>query len=291
MGAGRACCSLLPRLAPFEKGGGDGRNQFDSVLRESEEPGSMVAPVVRKQMKLLLAEDQPQLAKPVRVMLEKSGFSVEVASDGAQALDMLRNGEYDGVLLDIMMPKMDGWEILSILRSEGNQVPVMLLTARDTLDDKVRGLEGGADDYLTKPFEMRELVARVRALTRTRATETSNTMLMGDVMLRRSSQEILSEYGSFRLNPKEYRMAEMLAHSNGRPVSVGRLAEKMWPYGDVDDIDSAVSLYVSYLGNKMKALHSSKRIIHVGDGYAIAEGDSDDRSGNVAIGRSSWTEK
>jgi DNA-binding response OmpR family regulator len=242
-------------------------------------------------MKLLLAEDQPQLAKPVRVMLEKSGFSVEVASDGAQALDMLRNGEYDGVLLDIMMPKMDGWEILSILRSEGNQVPVMLLTARDTLDDKVRGLEGGADDYLTKPFEMRELVARVRALTRTRATETSNTMLMGDVMLRRSSQEILSEYGSFRLNPKEYRMAEMLAHSNGRPVSVGRLAEKMWPHGDVDDIDSAVSLYVSYLGNKMKALHSAKRIIHVGDGYAIAEGDSDDRSGNVAIGESSWTGK
>lgn len=223
-------------------------------------------------MKLLLAEDQPQLAKPVSVMLEKSGFEVEVANDGEQTLEMLRNGEYDGVLLDIMMPKVNGWEILSIIRSEGNQVPVMLLTARDSLDDKVRGLEGGADDYLTKPFEMRELVARVRALTRTRTTETSNTMAMGDLTLRRSSQEIISEHGSFRLNSKEYKMAEMLAHSNGRAVSVSRLAEKMWPHNDVDDIESAVSLYASYLSNKMKALHSGQAIVKTEEGYALAEG-------------------
>lgn len=210
-------------------------------------------------------------------MLEKNGFVVEVAYDGEQTLEMLRNGEYDGVLLDIMMPKMSGWEILSIIRSEGNQVPVMLLTARDSLDDKVRGLEGGADDYLTKPFEMRELIARVRALTRSRATETSNTMAMGDLTLRRSSQELLSEYGSFRLNSKEYKMAEMLAHSNGSPVSVERLAEKMWPRNDVDDIESAVSLYASYLGNKMKALHSGKRLVRTGDGYAISDGASGTR--------------
>lgn len=234
-------------------------------------------------MKLLIAEDQPGLVRPVKVMLEKNGFDVEVATDGAQALDMLRNGEYDGVLLDIMMPKVSGWEILAILRDEGNQVPVMLLTAKDTLDDKVRGLEGGADDYLTKPFEMRELIARVRALTRTRATETSNTMLMGDLTLRRSSQELISEHGSFRLNPKEYRMAEMLAHSNGHPVSVSRLAEKMWPHNDVDDIESAVSLYASYLGNKMKALHSSQRIVLIEGGYAIAEGETNILDGVARI--------
>lgn len=222
-------------------------------------------------MKILIAEDNRQLAKPVSVILEKSGFEVEAAYDGEQALTMLRNGEYDGVLLDIMMPKKDGWEILASLRSEGNQVPVMLLTARDSLDDKVRGLEGGADDYLTKPFEMRELVARVRALTRTRATETSNTMVMGDLTLRRSSQEMISEHGSFRLNSKEYRMAEMLAHSNGHAVSVTRLAEKMWPRNDVADIESAVSLYASYLGNKMRALHSRKEISRIGNGYALTD--------------------
>lgn len=236
-------------------------------------------------MKLLLAEDQPQLAKPVSIMLEKSGFEVEIAYDGEQTLEMLRNGEYDGVLLDIMMPKIDGWEILTIIRSEGNQVPVMLLTARDSLDDKVRGLEGGADDYLTKPFEMRELVARVRALTRTRKTETSNKMTMGDLTLRRSSKEMISEYGSFRLNSKEYKMAEMIAHSNGKAVSVRRFAEKMWPHNDVDDIESAVALYVSYLGNKMKALHSSKEIVRADDGYALADKDAE-RTSNSGDGKS-----
>lgn len=230
-------------------------------------------------MKILIAEDQPQLARSVSVILERSGFDVEVAEDGAQALDRLRNGEYDGLLLDIMMPKLDGWEILATLRSEGNQVPVMLLTARDSIDDKVRGLEGGADDYLTKPFEMRELVARVRALTRTRATETSNTMEMGDLTLRRSSQEMMSDHGSFRLNQKEFLMAEMLAHSNGQAVSVERLAEKMWPRDDAGDARAAVSLYASYLSNKMRALHSEMSVERVGDGYAIsgpAGGDGTD---------------
>lgn len=222
-------------------------------------------------MKVLLAEDQPQLARPVGVLLERSGFDVEFAYDGEQALGMLRNGEYDGVLLDVMMPKMDGWEILAALRSEGNQVPVMMLTALDSIDDKVRGLEGGADDYLTKPFDMRELVARVRALTRTRATETSNTMAMGDLTLRRSSQEMMSETGSFRLSSKEYRMAEMLAHSNGRTVPTERLAEKMWPRKDMDDEEAAVALYASYLGNKMAALHSRKGIRRDGDGYALTD--------------------
>ena len=132
-------------------------------------------------MKLLLAEDQLDLARPVCVILEKSGFSVDVAADGIEALGMLRSNEYDAVLLDVMMPGMSGWEVLAQIRADGNQVPVMMLTAMDSLDDKVRGLEGGADDYMTKPIEMREMVARVRAMTRTRPQPTRRAARPGSV--------------------------------------------------------------------------------------------------------------
>ena len=221
-------------------------------------------------MKLLLAEDQLDLARPVCVILEKSGFSVDVAADGIEALGMLRSNEYDAVLLDVMMPGMSGWEVLAQIRADGNQVPVMMLTAMDSLDDKVRGLEGGADDYMTKPIEMREMVARVRAMTRTRTVETSNTMAMGDLTLRRSSCELISGTGSFRLSQKEYVMAEMLAHANGRAITVDRFVEKMWPHETLDAPGVMVELYISYLRNKMSALHSRMGISEGDGGYALS---------------------
>lgn len=235
-------------------------------------------------VRILMAEDQEQLAHAVGVVLEMGGFSVDVATDGVEALGMLRNGEYDGVLLDVMMPRMDGWEVLARLREDGNQVPVMMLTARDTIDDKVRGLEGGADDYMTKPFEMRELVARIRAMTRTRAVETANTLAMGDLTLRRSSMELMSADGSsFRLTAKEFTMAEMLAHGNGHPIAPERFAEKLWPRGDADVPELAVGLHVAYLRNKMAVLHSSRTIANVGDGYALVPADATGQ-GSLPVG-------
>lgn len=223
-------------------------------------------------MKLLLAEDQLDLARPVCVILEKSGFSVDVAADGVEAIGMLRSNEYDAVLLDVMMPGMNGWEVLSQMRADGNQTPVMMLTAMDSIEDKVRGLEGGADDYMTKPIEMREMVARVRAMTRTREVETSNTMAMGDLTLRRSSFEMISGTGSFRLSQREYTMAEMLAHANGRAIAVDRFVEKMWPHESLEAPEVMVELYISYLRNKMSALHSRMGISKSDGGYALSMG-------------------
>lgn len=226
-------------------------------------------------MKILIAEDQEGLARPIKIMLEKNGFSVDIARDGVEAIGLLHSNEYDGVLLDVMMPHMTGWEVLAQLREDGNQVPVMMLTAMDSMDDKVRGLENGANDYLTKPFDMRELVARIRAMTRTQTVETSNTLAMGDLTLRRSSCELISASGSFRLGTKEYLMAEMLAHANGNAISVDRFVEKMWPHDTIETPKIMVELYISYLRNKMQALHSKMTITETASGFAIIKGTAE----------------
>lgn len=216
-------------------------------------------------MKLLLAEDTRALARATQAYLQHAGYDVDVVGDGEGALDALRSGEYDGVLLDIMMPKMSGMEVLSAIRADGNDVPVMMLTALDTLDERVEGLEGGADDYLTKPFEMREMVARVRAMTRTRRVEPTDDMRMGDVTLRRSTSEMTNGYGTFRISDTEMRMAEMLTSSNGAVVTTQRLCEKLG--GD----ELAVRLYASYLASKMESLHSAMTVVAGDGGYRLGE--------------------
>ena len=150
-------------------------------------------------MRLLLAEDEKSLARAVSAILEKNNFSVDVVHDGADALDWLRAGNYDGAVLDIMMPKMDGIPVLKTIRAEGNMLPVLLLTAKSEIDDKVEGLDSGANDYLTKPFAAKELLARIRAMTRTATAQPSSTLQFGNLTLDRATFELKSPSGSFRL--------------------------------------------------------------------------------------------
>ena len=169
-------------------------------------------------MRLLLAEDEKSLARAVSAILEKNNFSVDVVHDGADALDWLRAGNYDGAVLDIMMPKMDGITVLKTIRAEGNMLPVLLLTAKSEIDDKVEGLDSGANDYLTKPFAAKELLARIRAMTRTATAQPSSTLQFGNLTLDRATFELKSPSGSFRLANKEFQMLEtLMVNAHGEP--------------------------------------------------------------------------
>ena len=160
-------------------------------------------------MKLLFAEDERSLSRAITHILEKNCYSVDAVYDGQAALEYLENGDYDGVILDIMMPKVDGITVLRELRSKGNHVPVLMLTAKAEIDDKVLGLDTGANDYLTKPFDTKELLARIRAMTRgNRAVDA--TLNYGNITLNRTNFELSSPTGSFRLANKEYQMMELL---------------------------------------------------------------------------------
>ncbi len=210
-------------------------------------------------MRLLLAEDEKSLARAVSAILEKNNFSVDVVHDGADALDWLRAGNYDGAVLDIMMPKMDGITVLKTIRAEGNMLPVLLLTAKSEIDDKVEGLDSGANDYLTKPFAAKELLARIRAMTRTATAQPSSTLQVGNLTLDRATFELKSPSGSFRLANKEFQMLETLMANPKTLVSTERFMEKIWGY-DAEAEINVVWVYISYLRKKLAALNANVQI-------------------------------
>ena len=210
-------------------------------------------------MRLLLAEDEKSLARAVSAILEKNNFSVDVVYDGADALDWLRAGNYDGAVLDIMMPKMDGITVLKTIRAEGNMLPVLLLTAKSEIDDKVEGLDSGANDYLTKPFAAKELLARIRAMTRTPTAQPSSTLSVGNLTLDRATFELKSPSGSFRLANKEFQMLETLMANPKTLVSTERFMEKIWGY-DAEAEINVVWVYISYLRKKLAALNANVQI-------------------------------
>ena len=210
-------------------------------------------------MRLLLAEDERSLAKAVGAILTKNNFSVDIVYDGADALDYLREGNYDGAVLDIMMPKMSGIEVLRAIRAEGNMVPVLLLTAKSEIDDKVEGLDSGANDYLTKPFNSKELLARIRAMTRTQAAQGSSELKLGNITLDRATFELSSPSGSFRLANKEFQMLETLMANPHNLISTERFLEKIWGY-DSDAEINVVWVYISYLRKKLTALNANVQI-------------------------------
>ena len=210
-------------------------------------------------MRLLLAEDEKSLARAVSAILEKNNFSVDVVYDGADALDWLRAGNYDGAVLDIMMPKMDGITVLKTIRTEGNMLPVLLLTAKSEIDDKVEGLDSGANDYLTKPFAAKELLARIRAMTRTATAQPSSTLQFGNLTLDRATFELKSPSGSFRLANKEFQMLETLMANPKTLVSTERFMEKIWGY-DAEAEINVVWVYISYLRKKLAALNANVQI-------------------------------
>lgn len=210
-------------------------------------------------MRLLLAEDERALSKALTAILERNNYSVDPVYDGQAALEYLRMDNYDGIILDIMMPKVDGITVLQEIRKSGNPIPVLLLTAKSEVDDKVLGLDVGANDYLTKPFHSRELLARIRAMTRPQTAQANSKLKLGNVTLDRATFELSSPTGSFRLANKEFQMLELLMSNPRNLISSERLMEKIWGYDSEAEIN-VVWVYISYLRKKLAALHANIQI-------------------------------
>lgn len=222
-------------------------------------------------MRLLLAEDERSLSKAIITILEKNNYSADAVYDGEEALEYLKTGNYDGLILDIMMPKRDGMEVLKALRNKGDRIPVLILSAKSEIDDKVLGLDCGANDYLTKPFSSRELMARIRAMTRTQTDQPSSKLQFGNITLDRATFELSSPAGSFRLANKEFQMLELLMCNPRNLISTERLMERIWGYDSEAEIN-VVWVYVSYLRKKLTALHADIQIkAKRNAGYSLEE--------------------
>lgn len=222
-------------------------------------------------MRLLLAEDEKALSKALTAILERNNYSVDAVYDGQAALEYLEADNYDGVILDIMMPKIDGITVLKEIRKKGNLIPVLLLTAKSEVDDKVEGLDAGANDYLVKPFHSKELLARIRAMTRVQTGQTGSILKMGNVTLNRAAFELSTSKGSFRLANKEFQMIELMMSNPGVLISAERFMEKIWGYDSEAEIN-VVWVYISYLRKKLAALQADIQIkVTRSVGYSLEE--------------------
>ena len=210
-------------------------------------------------MRLLLAEDEKELANALAAVLKHNNYSLDVVYNGADALDWAVNVEYDGLILDIMMPKLSGLEVLKSLRKQGNDVPILLLTAKSEIEDRVLGLDLGADDYLPKPFAMKELLARIRAMTRRKRVFTSNILEYGGVTLNRASFELACGGRAVQLGSKEYQMMEMMLQNPDQYFSAETFLERIWGY-DAETEINVVWVYISYLRKKLAGLESPVEI-------------------------------
>ena len=209
-------------------------------------------------MKLLLAEDERPLARALLKIMEKNHHSADAVYNGEDALAFLESAYYDVAILDVMMPKMDGLEVLKSMRNKGNQTPVILLTAKAEIEDRVKGLDCGANYYLTKPFDSRELLAAIRAVTRTSSTVDSK-LSMGNIALDLTTHTLSSPYGSFRLANKEFQMMELLMSNPRVLISADRFLERIWGYNSDAEIN-VVWVYVSYLRKKLVSLEATIEI-------------------------------
>ena len=210
-------------------------------------------------MRLLFAEDERALSKALTAILERNNYSVDAVFDGQAALEYLEADNYDCVILDIMMPKVDGITVLKEIRKKGNMIPVLMLTAKSEVDDKVLGLDAGSNDYLTKPFDSKELMARIRAITRTQTAQADSQLQFGNVTLDRATFELATPTGSFQLANKEFQMMELLMSNPHNLISSERFLEKIWGY-DSDAELNVVWVYISYLRKKLTALHADIQI-------------------------------
>ena len=209
-------------------------------------------------MKILFAEDEKSLSRAVTAILEKSNYSVDAVYDGQDALDYLEIGDYDAAILDIMMPKMDGITVLKKIRAEGIRIPVIMLTAKSEIDDKVLGLDSGANDYLTKPFDTKELLARLRAITRP-VNMGDSKITFGNLSLDRATFELSTGSASLRLAGKEFQMMEMLLAAKGQLISTDRFLEHIWGY-ETEVESNVVWVYISYLRKKLEKVKANVKI-------------------------------
>lgn len=221
-------------------------------------------------MRILLAEDERSLAKALVKIFEKNNYSADAVHNGEDALLYLESGNYDVAVLDVMMPKTDGITALKKLRASKNQIPVLLLTAKSETDDKVLGLDSGANYYLTKPFDTKELLAAIRAITRTQS-EIDTKLSFGNTTLDRSTFELASPFGSFKLANKEFQMMEILISNPRRIISSEQFMEKIWGFEAEAEIN-VVWAYISYLRKKLLALKSDITIKSSRNiGYSLEE--------------------
>ena len=220
-------------------------------------------------MRLLLAEDERALSDALVAILTHSNYSVDAVYDGQEALDYLEGVEYDGVILDIMMPKADGLTVLKTLREKSSAVPVLMLTAKGEIDDRVLGLDLGADDYLTKPFASKELLARIRAMTRRQPSLQDTELRAGNVSLSRTDYTMRGPAGEARLANKEFQLMEMLMMNAGHTISTERFLEKVWGYDSEAEIN-VVWVNLSSLRKKLAAVGADIRIrANRGLGYCL----------------------
>lgn len=224
-------------------------------------------------MRILLCEDERDLSDALSAILKHNNYSVDQVYDGLEALDYLEASNYDVVILDIMMPKLDGIEVLRRLRASGSDIPVIMLTAKSQIDDKILGLDSGADDYLTKPFDSSELVARLRAITRRVSTALQSVLSLGNTQLDTASFVLSTDSGSVTLTNKEFQMMEYFMLNAGNVISADSFMEKIWGY-DSDTEINVVWVYISYLRKKLASIDSNLKIkVSRNIGYSLVVDD------------------
>ncbi|WP_178022271.1 response regulator transcription factor [uncultured Paenibacillus sp.] len=221
-------------------------------------------------MRILIAEDEVHLAEALSQILKKHHYSVDVVHDGEAGLDNAMSGIYDLLLLDVMMPKMDGFTVLKMLRAEGISTPVILLTAKGEIEDKVSGLDYGADDYIAKPFSTEELMARIRAALRRKGEVIPEDALkFGDIELNTTNLKLSSQGKEIKLNLKECELLELLIARKQAVTSKEQIIEKLWGF-DSEVEHNNVEVYISFLRKKLTFLHSTVRIGTIrGVGYVL----------------------
>ncbi len=220
-------------------------------------------------MRILLAEDEKSLSRALVALLEKNNYSVDAVYDGDEALHYIETGNYDAIILDVMMPRRDGISVLSEMRKKGYNTPVLILSAKSEVDDKVLGLDSGANDYLTKPFAVKELLARIRAITRQGEERCDSKMHFGNLTLDLATYELSSKDGSFKLANKEFQMIELLMRNPTHLISTEKFMEKIWGY-DSDAEINVVWVYISYLRKKLEKIGADVEIrAHRNAGYSL----------------------
>lgn len=224
-------------------------------------------------MRLLIAEDELDLAEALTVFFQKNHFSVDAVNDGADAYEYASSGEYDAIILDVMMPKLNGLDVLRRLRAEGIKTPVMMLTAKGMKDDRITGFNAGADDYLPKPFEPDELICRVRAMLRRSENYRPSALEFGDVTLDPSTGLLACADRSVRLSGREYQVMELFMRSPNVVLSADKIMERVWGW-DSDAEINVIWVHISNLRKKLRSIGSKVTVRAVrGLGYALEESD------------------
>ena len=220
-------------------------------------------------MRILVIEDEAKIAQFIKRGLKEEGYAVDVANDGEQGHFLLSSNEYDAIILDLMLPKIDGLTLCRTLRKEGNQTPMIMLTAKDAVKDKVKGLDSGADDYLPKPFAFEELLARLRVLLRKRDSRVQTQLRVGDLSLDLLTHKVTRGDREIDLTVKEYALLEYLMRNAGNIVTRTMISEHVWDI-NFDTFTNVIDVYINYLRNKVDSGFADKMIHTVrGKGYLL----------------------